>query len=102
MDRSTVRGRKTGVADMIKLIAAVSGAALLAGALVLMTGMSSTVEAQKYATKGDRLDVHSYGTACSNRGWPYYEATCLRDTHSPIRQARLVRNVSPDRPTDAQ
>ena len=87
---------------MIKLIAAVSGAALLAGALVLMTGMSSTVEAQKYAIKGDRLDVHSYGSACSNRGWPYFETTCLRDTHSPIRQARLVRNVSPDRLADPQ
>ena len=63
MDRSTVRGRKTGVADMIKLIAAVSGVALLAGVVVLMTGMTSTVEAQKYAIKGDRLDVHSYGSA---------------------------------------
>ena len=67
-----------------------------------MPGMSSPVEAQKYAIKGDRLDVHSYGTSCSNRGWPYFEAACLRDTHSPVRQARVVRNVSPDRLVDAQ
>jgi hypothetical protein len=87
---------------MIKLIAAVCGAAVLAGALVLMTGMSSTVEAQKYAIKGDRLDVHTYGTACSDRGWPYFETSCLRDTNSPVRQARVIRNVSPDRLTDAQ
>jgi len=87
---------------MIKLVAAVSGAALLAGVVVLMTGMTSTVEAQKYAIKGDRLDVHSYGTACSNRGWPYFETACLRDTHSPIRQARVVRIVSTDRLADAQ
>jgi hypothetical protein len=87
---------------MIKLIAAVCGAAALAGALVLMTGMSSTVEAQKYAIKGDRLDVHTYGTACSNRGWPYFETTCLRDTNSPTRQARVIRNVSTDRLVDVQ
>ena len=87
---------------MIKLITAVSGAAVLAGALVLMTGMSSTVEAQKYAIKGDRLDVHTYGTACSNRGWPYFETTCLRDTNSPTRQARVIRNVSTDRLVDVQ
>ena len=82
---------------MIKLIAAVSGAALLAGVVVLMTGMTSTVEAQKYAIKGDRLDVHSYGSACSNRGWPYFETTCLRDTTSRTREARAVRVVSTDR-----
>jgi hypothetical protein len=98
----TVRGRNTGWAVMIKLVAAVSAAALLAGALVLMTGMSSTVEAQKYAIKGDRLDVHTYGTACSNRGWPYFETSCLRDPHSSLRQARVIRNVSPDRIADAQ
>jgi hypothetical protein len=87
---------------MIKLIAAVSAAAVLAGALVLTTGMTSAVEAQKYAIKGDRLDVHTYGTACSNRGWPYFETTCLRDTNSPVRQARVIRNVSPDRLADVQ
>jgi hypothetical protein len=87
---------------MIKLIAAVSAAAVLAGALVLTTGMTSAVEAQKYAIKGDRLDVHPYGTACSNRGWPYFETTCLRDTNSPVRQARVIRNVSPDRLADVQ
>jgi hypothetical protein len=87
---------------MIKLIAAVCGAAVLAGALVLMTGMSSTVEAQKYAVKGDRLDVHTYGAACSDRGWPYFETSCLRDTNSPIRQARVIRNVSTDRLADVQ
>jgi hypothetical protein len=102
MDRLDGPGRNTGVAVVIKLIAAVSGAALLAGALVLMTGMSSTVEAQKYAIKGDRLDVHTYGTACSNRGWPYYETSCLRDSNSPIRQARVIRNVSTDRLADVQ
>jgi hypothetical protein len=95
-------GAQHRVAVMIKLIAAVSGAAVLAGALVLMTGMSSTVEAKKYAIKGDRLDVHTYGTACSNRGWPYFEASCLRDTNSPTRQARVIRNVSTDRISGVQ
>jgi hypothetical protein len=87
---------------MIKLFAAVSGAAALAAALVLTTGLTSAVEAQKYAIKGDRLDMHTYGTACSDRGWPYFETSCLRDTNSPVRQARVIRNVSPDRLADAQ
>jgi hypothetical protein len=87
---------------MIKLIAAVCGAAVLAGVLMLMTGMSSTVEAKKYAIKGDRLDVHTYGTACSNRGWPYFDTACLRDPHSSLRQARAIRNVSTDRLADVQ
>ena len=99
MSGRTGFGRKAqyGVALMIKLIAAVSGAALLAGIMVAIPGMATTVEAQKYAVKGDRLDVHTYGAACSNRGWPYFEASCLRDTNSPTRQARVVRIVSTDR-----
>jgi len=97
MGRDNGPGAQDRVADMIKLVAAVSAAALLAGAAVMIPGMTSKVEAHKYAIKGDRLDLHSYGTACSDRGWPYFESTCLRNTTTPTRQARIVRIVSTDR-----
>ena len=59
--------------------------------------MTSKVEAHKYAIKGDRLDLQSYGTACSERSWPYFEAACLRNTVASTRQARAVRIVTTDR-----
>jgi hypothetical protein len=82
---------------MLKIFAAVFGAALLAGAVVLVPGLTPKVEAHMLSTKGDRLDLKTYGTACSQRGWPYYETSCLRDATSPTRQARTVRMVTIDR-----
>ncbi|HEY1541294.1 MAG TPA: hypothetical protein VGG01_02700 [Xanthobacteraceae bacterium] len=82
---------------MLKVIAAVCGVAVLAGALVLIPGMTPVVQAHMYSIKGDRLDVHAYGTACSERAWPYFEPSCLRNTNSPIRQARVVRVIGTDR-----
>jgi hypothetical protein len=82
---------------MIKLVAAVSAAALLAGVAVMVVGGSSQVQAHMYGLKGDRLDLKTYGPSCSERGWPYFEANCLRDITSPTRQARLVRIVTTDR-----
>jgi hypothetical protein len=82
---------------MIKLIAAVCAAAFLAGIAVTVPGLSSQVQAHMYGIKGDRLDLKTYGTACSDRGWPYFETSCLRNTASPTRQAPTVRVVSTDR-----
>ena len=82
---------------MFKIFAAVCGAALLAGAVVVVPGMTPKVEAHMLSAKGDRLDLKTYGSACSERGWPYYETSCLRDAGSPTRQARSVRMVSTDR-----
>ena len=81
---------------MTKILAAITAAALLAGAAVMIPGLSP-VQAHMMGSKGDRLDLRPYGTACSERGWPYFETSCLRDTASPTRQARAVRNVSTDR-----
>ncbi len=81
---------------MTKILAAVIAAALLAGVAVMLPGVSS-VEAHMMRSKGDRLDLRTYGTACSEHGWPYFETSCLRDTSSPIRQARTVRIVTTDR-----
>ncbi len=84
---------------MTKILAAVAAAALLAGVAVMIPGLSP-VQAHMMGGKGDRLDLRPYGTACSERGWPYFETSCLRDASSPTRQARIVRIVSTDRLTD--
>jgi hypothetical protein len=90
------------MAAVLKVIAVLSAAAALAGVLVLTPGMTPVVQADIYSIKGDRLDLHAYGTSCSQRAWPYFEASCLRDTNSSTRRARVVRIVSTDRLADGQ
>ena len=89
---------------MTKILAAVFATEILAGiivAIVMIPGVTPQVEAHMYAvTKGDRLDLRTYGTACSQRGWPYFETSCLRDTSNPTRDARPVRVVGTDRLAD--
>ena len=88
---------------MIKTIAAVSVAALIAGVITFLPGVSPTVEAStpQAGVKADRLDLRPRGAACSQRGWPHYERACLRDASRNAGQARTVRVVSSDRLTDA-
>jgi hypothetical protein len=64
--------------------------------------MTSVVQAHMYSAKGDRLDAHPYGNACSERAWPYFEASCLRNTASATRQARVIRIVGTDRRVGAK
>ncbi len=82
---------------MIKLGAAVLVASFLAGLAVTAPGVTPEVEAHTYAIKGERLEIRSFGPACSERGWPYFETRCLRDANSPTHQARTVRMVGTDR-----
>ena len=84
---------------MMKVLAAISGAALLAGAITFMPGVAPGVEASTPApaVKGDRLDIRSSETPCSQRSWPYYEVSCLHDAKQNAGRARPVRMVSPDR-----
>lgn len=84
---------------MYKIFAAIAAAAILATVAVMVPGMTVKVEAStpKAASKGDRLDYKAYGTACSQRGWPYFETDCLRNLGSPTRQAKSVRVVTTDR-----
>ena len=85
---------------MIKIvIAAIAAAAILAGVAVVVPGVSDEVAAStpQPLAKGDRLDVRPVGAACSQRGWPHYEANCLRNLASPTRQAKTVRVVTVDR-----
>jgi hypothetical protein len=46
--------------------------------------------------KGDRLDIRSYGPGCSDRGWPYYEASCIRNANTANRDAKPVRIIAID------
>lgn len=87
---------------MIKVVAAVAGAAFLAGAAVLLSGMTPLASADptqgvhQVAAKGNRLDIRPYGPGCSERGWPYYEASCIRGANAN-REAKPVRVVTIDR-----
>jgi hypothetical protein len=86
---------------MIKILAAVAGAALLSGTIVLLPGMTTidpAATARGYG-KSDRLDIRSYGPACSERGWPYYEPSCIHGYANTA--AKPVRVVTTDRlPTE--
>jgi hypothetical protein len=90
---------------MIKLaIAAFAAAAILAGVAVVVPGVSDEVAAStpQPLAKGDRLDFRPVGPACSQRGWPHYEANCLRNLTAPTREVRQVRVVTVDRLDRAQ
>jgi hypothetical protein len=91
---------------MIKLGAAVLVASFVTGLVVTAPGVTPQVEAHTYAVNVDRLEApRIYGAACSERGWPYFETNCLRDTNTPTREARntptrearAVRMVGTDR-----
>jgi len=82
---------------MLKIAAAVSGALLLAGAVVLLPGMTPLVNAGASQptvnshAKADRLDIRNYGPGCSERSWPYYEASCIRNAeNSDVKKVRIV------------
>lgn len=83
---------------MLKISAAISGAAVLAAAFAMVTSMTPVdpAAASLGYGKADRLDVRSYGAACSERGWPYYEPNCIRSA-SAGNETRPVRVVSTDR-----
>lgn len=83
---------------MTKIAAAVSGAVLLTGAVVLLAGMTPAPADQTHNTvnahaKGDRLDLRSFGPGCSEQSWPYYDANCIRNAG----HAKPVRIVTTDR-----
>jgi hypothetical protein len=83
---------------MLRAISAVSAAAALVG-IFFIVPLTPSVEAHapETGTKTDRLDLKSYGSECSQRGWPYVETHCLRDAASPTREAKSVRVITADR-----
>ena len=72
---------------MIKLGAAILVGSFVTGLIVTAPGVTPPVEAHTYAVKAVEAP-RAYGAACSERGWPYFETNCLRDTTSPSRDVR--------------
>jgi hypothetical protein len=83
---------------MLKTIYAIAAAAVIAAGFVSFPSLSPPVEARSVVqgAKADRADTRPLANACSQRGWPYFEAACLRDTRNPYAEARPVRFASPD------
>jgi hypothetical protein len=84
---------------MLKTVYAVGAAAIVAGAFVGFLSLSMQVEAHARvsAGKGDRADIRPLARECSHHAWPYFEASCLRDTRNSFGQAREARLVAPTR-----
>lgn len=84
---------------MLKTVYAIAAAAIVAGAFVAFLSLAMQVEANARVPggKGDRADARPLATDCSQRAWPYFEASCLRDARNPQGTARDVRIVSTDR-----
>jgi hypothetical protein len=71
--------------------------ALVIASLLSLAPQQVQARAPVLGAKGDRIDARPIGAACSQREWPYFEATCLRDSKNPFGEARQVRIVSADR-----
>lgn len=84
---------------MIKFFCAVAVAAIVAAGFVAFPSLSQRVEAGAPAPggKSDRADARPLASDCSQRAWPYFEASCLRDRRNSFGQAREVRFVAVDR-----
>jgi hypothetical protein len=81
---------------MLKTVYAIVAAAIIAACMVLAPSLTPQVEAGAPSATGksDRADARPIAGDCSERPWPYMEASCLRDTRNPMGQAREVRFVS--------
>lgn len=81
---------------MIKIFCAIAAAAVVAACFVFSPSLTGQVEAGAPALDGksDRADARVIGSDCSQRAWPYYEASCLRDTGDRLTPPRDVRFVS--------
>ena len=96
-------GLKPGTVSMLKTVYAIVAAAIIAACLVFAPSLTPQVEAGAPSATGkaDRADARPLAGDCSERPWPYMEASCLRDTRNPQSLAREVRFVpmsAPRRP----
>jgi hypothetical protein len=80
---------------MIRTLYAIAAAAIIAACFVFSPSLTAQVEAGAPALNGksDRADARVIGSDCSQRAWPYYEASCLRDTGNRLTPPRDVRFV---------
>ena len=82
-------------------IAAVTTAGLAATLTIfLMPGVVPEAKAYSQVTVMlpalavvDRLPAIERGDACSSRGWPNYEQSCLFDLRTPAKEARPIRII---------
>jgi hypothetical protein len=82
---------------MRNAIYAVIAAAIIAALITFGPMLTLQVDAAPVAVgKSDRADVRPLAGDCSEKAWPYVEASCLRDTRNPLGQARQVRFVPLD------
>jgi hypothetical protein len=69
---------------MLRLVLAVTGAALVAGAIVSAPALSANVQPSATARKGDRLDLLARSAQHQLRAWPYDQAD-LQHAGQPTR-----------------
>jgi len=70
---------------MLKLVLAVTGTALIAGAIVSIRALSPTGEPGTPARKGDRLDLATRVAHDPSRAWPYDQSFLQQQAGKPIR-----------------
>jgi hypothetical protein len=82
---------------MLKILSAIVAAAAVAGVLVVVPGLSKDVNAStqiydiNQTAKADRLEIKVVSAAtCSERAWPYYDRTCVRNEVSADRRVRVI------------
>jgi hypothetical protein len=87
----------TGIASA----GAIAAATLVGGLTVLLSGVPAVkaepqikAAASQARAKGERLPVVAKGAACSELGWPNYEATCQFDLRRPAGEFRAVRVIA--------
>jgi hypothetical protein len=76
---------------MLKMVSAVIAAALIAGALVMVPGLSPSVNAKTAKHKSDRLDLTLRMANCRQMAWPYYDQSCRKDAGRPMRRVTTDR-----------
>ena len=82
-------------------IAAMTAAALVAGAVALLRSAVPEAKAQartrvvidRPVAKVERPPPPRTGSACSSRSWPNYDAGCQFDRRKPANEAKAVRRV---------
>ena len=84
---------------MLRTAYAIVAAAIVSTAFLAFLSLSMNLEANAHVPgmKGDRADMRPLAVNCSQRAWPYFEASCLRDSSKPFGQTRNVRLITTDR-----
>jgi hypothetical protein len=76
---------------MLKTVSAMVAAAAIASALVVVPGVSPSVNARTAGHKGDRLDLTLRMASCRQMAWPYYGQSCRKDAGRPVRRVTTDR-----------